>query len=158
MVYLLELLGNPEINIKRLVEAFQKGGDRNLLESLGKKGKLPDSLANKLAVFGEVIGLNNPDTILDDLSPVLHHMHFSFLAVFDNELLLSLLENTELYIIRDEVKGYKSIGIITGSLYDWHNALAVSKGNPNLEDFCNKVYKEFNKIGFGKLFHKLIRN
>ena len=123
-----------------------------------------DNSTIKLADFAKYIvsldefqngsGTNVLDTLRNETNP-LNHLFFSFLIVSTKSTLFKIMESTDLSIVsRSKTKGRakSQISVISGTLFQWRNALISQQKNKEVRLVFNQCLSFFSKFGLGNIF------
>lgn len=86
---------------------------------------------------------------------LLHHLHLSFLYHGLAEIEMKLMERSQLIMRSVKSDGNMSVGIISGTLYEWKRLILESKDyQRDLQYilYINKVHELLNQMGYSKIF------
>jgi hypothetical protein len=90
-------------------------------------------------------------------SPLLRHVHFTFLAVTDETL---DVEELQLNVYSGEANGSKFISIVSGTLDEWQRAMINTcspKSDTMNHAFMVECLHYFDKLGLGTLWSNFKR-
>lgn len=121
-----------------------------------------DNSTIKLADFAKYIisldefqngDLQSPlETLRNETNP-LNHLFFSFLIVSAKSTLFKIMESTDLSIIsRSKTKSKSQVSVISGTLFQWRNALISQQKSKEVRLVFNRCLSFFYKFGLGNIF------
>ncbi len=116
-----------------------------------------DNSTIKLADFAKYIisldefqndsSTNALDTLRNDTVP-LYHLFFSFLIISSKASIFNIMESTDLSIVSKKGK----ISVISGTLFQWRNALISQSKSKEVRLIFNQCLSFFAKFGLGNIF------
>lgn len=119
-----------------------------------------DNSTIKLADFAKYItsldefqngsGTNALETLRNETSP-LHHLFFSFLIVSSKASIFKIMESTDLSII-SRGKAKNQISVVSGTLFQWRNALISQQKSKEVRLIFNQCLSFFAKMGLSNIF------
>lgn len=104
---------------------LQKILQRSVTIQLDKHNMRPDNLAAYIVTLGTVLDSNlKPNEILSEGGSLLQHGSFGFLAILDTELLLEIIQTSDLHCtsIPSQTKNIR-LAILTGTLEQWRTSI-----------------------------------
>jgi len=154
MKFPLILVSKTQIDWPKFLKASNAALGRSVTGTIDSKGVIPDSPYAFLLTMGDLKDfeinefLNNP-------GGALKHLHFTFLTLIDNQLLIELVDESDLHLYNVQTFNGAYLSLLSGTLEEWRTTIincCSDKVSYKLRQLMDECFLLFEKEKLSKVW------